>query len=80
MYEVFSMGQDPYAGIETGQLLRFLRSGKRMRRPSALQFPNLCLSLQNDHGFIIHTSSVNLFPCMLYYSKTKAAYLFFDTP
>ena len=33
MYEVFSMGQDPYAGIETGQLLRFLRSGERMSRP-----------------------------------------------
>ena len=26
-------GQDPYAGIESGQLLRFLRSGKRMSRP-----------------------------------------------
>uniref|UniRef100_A0A914DGD7 Protein kinase domain-containing protein n=1 Tax=Acrobeloides nanus TaxID=290746 RepID=A0A914DGD7_9BILA len=33
MYEVFSMGQDPYVGIETGQLLRFLRSGERMSRP-----------------------------------------------
>ena len=33
MYEVFSMGQDPYAGIETGKLLKFLRSGERMSRP-----------------------------------------------
>uniref|UniRef100_A0A914DX37 Protein kinase domain-containing protein n=1 Tax=Acrobeloides nanus TaxID=290746 RepID=A0A914DX37_9BILA len=33
MYEVFSIGQDPYAGIETGKLLRFLRSGERMSRP-----------------------------------------------
>uniref|UniRef100_A0A914DZM7 Protein kinase domain-containing protein n=1 Tax=Acrobeloides nanus TaxID=290746 RepID=A0A914DZM7_9BILA len=33
MFEVFSLGQDPYAGIETRQILRFLRSGKRMSRP-----------------------------------------------
>jgi hypothetical protein len=33
MYEVFSMGQDPYVGIETGNLLRFLRSGERISRP-----------------------------------------------
>uniref|UniRef100_A0A914EDQ3 Protein kinase domain-containing protein n=1 Tax=Acrobeloides nanus TaxID=290746 RepID=A0A914EDQ3_9BILA len=35
MYEVFSMGQDPYAGIPTDGILRFLRCGERMNRPSA---------------------------------------------
>ena len=33
MFEVFSLGQDPYAGIETRQILKFLRSGERMSRP-----------------------------------------------
>uniref|UniRef100_A0A914CH67 Protein kinase domain-containing protein n=1 Tax=Acrobeloides nanus TaxID=290746 RepID=A0A914CH67_9BILA len=33
MFEVFSLGQDPYAGIETRQILRFLRSGERLSRP-----------------------------------------------
>uniref|UniRef100_A0A914EK50 Protein kinase domain-containing protein n=1 Tax=Acrobeloides nanus TaxID=290746 RepID=A0A914EK50_9BILA len=33
MYEVFSLGQDPYAGIPTGNILGFLRSGERMGRP-----------------------------------------------
>uniref|UniRef100_A0A914EJ00 Protein kinase domain-containing protein n=1 Tax=Acrobeloides nanus TaxID=290746 RepID=A0A914EJ00_9BILA len=33
MFEVFSLGQAPYAGIETRQILRFLRSGERMSRP-----------------------------------------------
>uniref|UniRef100_A0A914D226 receptor protein-tyrosine kinase n=1 Tax=Acrobeloides nanus TaxID=290746 RepID=A0A914D226_9BILA len=33
MFEVFSMGQDPYAEIETGKILRFLRNGERMSRP-----------------------------------------------
>uniref|UniRef100_A0A914DIE0 Protein kinase domain-containing protein n=1 Tax=Acrobeloides nanus TaxID=290746 RepID=A0A914DIE0_9BILA len=33
MFEVFSFGQAPYAGIETRQILRFLRSGERMSRP-----------------------------------------------
>uniref|UniRef100_A0A914D5A8 Protein kinase domain-containing protein n=1 Tax=Acrobeloides nanus TaxID=290746 RepID=A0A914D5A8_9BILA len=33
MFEVFSLGQDPYAGIETKQILSFLRSGERMSRP-----------------------------------------------
>uniref|UniRef100_A0A914BVI2 Protein kinase domain-containing protein n=1 Tax=Acrobeloides nanus TaxID=290746 RepID=A0A914BVI2_9BILA len=33
MYEAFSLGQDPYAGIETQKLLKFLRSGERMSRP-----------------------------------------------
>jgi serine/threonine protein kinase len=33
MFEVFSMGQDPYAEIPTGQLLKFLRNGSRMQRP-----------------------------------------------
>uniref|UniRef100_A0A914D332 receptor protein-tyrosine kinase n=1 Tax=Acrobeloides nanus TaxID=290746 RepID=A0A914D332_9BILA len=33
MYEVFSMGQDPYAGIPTDGILRFLRCGERMNRP-----------------------------------------------
>ena len=33
MFEVFSLGQDPYVGIETKQILRFLRSGERMSRP-----------------------------------------------
>uniref|UniRef100_A0A914EMM1 Protein kinase domain-containing protein n=1 Tax=Acrobeloides nanus TaxID=290746 RepID=A0A914EMM1_9BILA len=33
MFEVFSLGQDPYVGIETRQILKFLRSGERMSRP-----------------------------------------------
>uniref|UniRef100_A0A914CSN1 Protein kinase domain-containing protein n=1 Tax=Acrobeloides nanus TaxID=290746 RepID=A0A914CSN1_9BILA len=33
MFEVFSLGQDPYEGIETRQILRFLRSGERLSRP-----------------------------------------------
>uniref|UniRef100_A0A914CJA5 Protein kinase domain-containing protein n=1 Tax=Acrobeloides nanus TaxID=290746 RepID=A0A914CJA5_9BILA len=33
MYEVFIMGQDPYAGIPTEMILRFLQSGERMSRP-----------------------------------------------
>uniref|UniRef100_A0A914E4U2 Protein kinase domain-containing protein n=1 Tax=Acrobeloides nanus TaxID=290746 RepID=A0A914E4U2_9BILA len=33
MFEVFTLGQDPYAGIETRQILGFLRSGERMSRP-----------------------------------------------
>uniref|UniRef100_A0A914DWY2 Protein kinase domain-containing protein n=1 Tax=Acrobeloides nanus TaxID=290746 RepID=A0A914DWY2_9BILA len=33
MHEVFSMGQAPYPGIETGKLLQFLRSGERMSHP-----------------------------------------------
>uniref|UniRef100_A0A914DWN5 Protein kinase domain-containing protein n=1 Tax=Acrobeloides nanus TaxID=290746 RepID=A0A914DWN5_9BILA len=33
MFEVFSLGQDPYVGIETRQILRFLQSGERLSRP-----------------------------------------------
>uniref|UniRef100_A0A914DUJ2 Protein kinase domain-containing protein n=1 Tax=Acrobeloides nanus TaxID=290746 RepID=A0A914DUJ2_9BILA len=33
MYEVFSLGKDPYEGIETRKMLQFLRSGERMSRP-----------------------------------------------
>uniref|UniRef100_A0A914DJF3 Protein kinase domain-containing protein n=1 Tax=Acrobeloides nanus TaxID=290746 RepID=A0A914DJF3_9BILA len=33
IFEVFSLGQDPYAGIPTGGILRFLRNGERMIRP-----------------------------------------------
>uniref|UniRef100_A0A914CPQ3 Protein kinase domain-containing protein n=1 Tax=Acrobeloides nanus TaxID=290746 RepID=A0A914CPQ3_9BILA len=33
MFEVFGLGQDPYAGIPTGNILSFLRSGERMSRP-----------------------------------------------
>uniref|UniRef100_A0A914C3U5 Protein kinase domain-containing protein n=1 Tax=Acrobeloides nanus TaxID=290746 RepID=A0A914C3U5_9BILA len=33
MFEVFSLGQDPYVGIETRKILRFLRSGERLSRP-----------------------------------------------
>jgi serine/threonine protein kinase len=33
MFEVFSLGQDPYNGIESNQLLEFLRNGERMKSP-----------------------------------------------
>uniref|UniRef100_A0A914CPG4 Protein kinase domain-containing protein n=1 Tax=Acrobeloides nanus TaxID=290746 RepID=A0A914CPG4_9BILA len=33
MFEVFSLGQEPYAGIGTRQILSFLQNGERMSRP-----------------------------------------------
>ena len=34
LYELFSLGEVPYATIENGHLLDFLESGERLQKPS----------------------------------------------
>jgi len=78
MYKVFSMGQDPYVGIETRKIRRFLRSGKRMSRPKLAtnEMMRRCWEENVETRPKFEELVAKLLPFMLYCLKIKAAYLF----